>query len=127
MHVGDNTLNRIHHQDGLAISDQNHQGHTRNIRYHGIACAGMKYFRYSTGKTPLIYSQYLGAMNLIREGQTCRLHVPQKDTPVLLNRANIVTNTQTEVQARIITLAATAMPGKYMMLNTLNCQEIWKS
>ena len=124
MHVGNNTLNRIHHQDGLAISDQNHQGHTRNIRYHGIAGAGMQYFRFPSGKASLIYRQYLGAMNLIRENQACRLHVPQEDTPVLLDCINIVTNTQTEVQARIVTLAATAMSGKDMMPNTLNCREI---
>ena len=124
VYVGDYALNRVHHQDGLTVGNQNHQSHARNIRYHGIAGADMQYFRYPTGKDPLVYSQDLCAMNLIRENQTCRLHVFHDDTPVPLDRTIIITNPQTEVQARIVTLAATAVPGKDMMLNTLNCRKI---
>jgi hypothetical protein len=120
VYVGDNALDRVHYQDGLTVGNQNHQRHPRNIRYQGIPGTDMQYFRHPVGKTLFIYRQDLFAMNLIQEGQTCRLRVFQEDTPVLLNRVTIVADSQAEVQAGIVTLAATAVSGKDMMLNILN-------
>ena len=84
----------------------------------------MQSFRHPVGKALLVYSQNPWPMNLIQESQACRLHVFQDDTPVLMNRAAIVTNPQAEVQTFIVTPAATAVSGKDMMLNPLNCGKI---